>query len=75
MQVISLFLFNEIFQFAGNSDELKSLLSNRHLREMLGNLNSSESPNVDMDAAMKEPMFVEFVEQCLRVVERTGEHS
>ena len=36
---------------------------------MISHLNSTSDPATDMGHAMKEPIFVEFVEHCLRVVE------
>ena len=51
------------------SEDLKRLLSNRHLREYLTKLVKSSEPGQDMDAAMKEPIFLEFADECLKVVQ------
>ncbi|KAK7465920.1 hypothetical protein BaRGS_00037530, partial [Batillaria attramentaria] len=53
----------------GESDSLRAVLWNRHLRAMMENLVNSEDPVSDMEAAMQEPIFVEFADECLKVVE------
>lgn len=53
----------------GNSEEVKAMLHNPHLRAMLENLVNSSDPASDMEAAMQEPIFVELADQCLKVVE------
>ena len=36
---------------------------------MLCHLDTTRQPDVDMEAAMQEPIFTEFVDECLRIVE------
>jgi len=45
------------------------MLSNRHLLRIICHLDTSCRPDVDMEAAMHEPIFTEFVDECLRIVE------
>lgn len=51
------------------NEQLQQLLHNRHLRDYLIKLNSSENPARDMEKAMREPLFLEFADECLKVVE------
>lgn len=55
--------------FAGNSETLKDLLRNRHLREFLRAVDSSENARKAMKLAMLEPLFVEFADECMKIVE------
>lgn len=59
----------EVLQRIGYSTELRDLLKNRHLRTMIKMLSKSISPADDMQKAMLEPIFVQFVDQLLLVVE------
>ncbi|XP_035672373.1 zinc finger HIT domain-containing protein 3-like isoform X2 [Branchiostoma floridae] len=52
-----------------DSEELQDLLCNPHLQRMIREVDSSDDPEVTMQRAMQEPIFVEFADQCLRVVE------
>lgn len=52
-----------------DSHKLLRLLENPHLRAFLSNLNSTENPSKSMENAMKEPLFLEFADECLKVVE------
>ncbi|XP_025065968.1 zinc finger HIT domain-containing protein 3, partial [Alligator sinensis] len=53
----------------GESEELKDLLRNPHLRQLLVAVDQAEERNSLMKRYMQEPLFVEFVDCCLRVVE------
>ena len=64
-------LFNWYF-LPGDSEEVKAMLQNPHLRAMLENLVNSSDPAAGMEAAMQEPIFVELADQCLKVVEGEG---
>ncbi|XP_037543364.1 zinc finger HIT domain-containing protein 3 isoform X2 [Nematolebias whitei] len=57
-------------QLLGQSKELRDLLCNPHLRRLLRSVDSAESKAEAMKAAMQEPLFVEFSDQCLTVVEK-----
>ncbi|XP_071850215.1 zinc finger HIT domain-containing protein 3-like isoform X2 [Apostichopus japonicus] len=52
-----------------DSDKIKMLLTNPHLRQMLTFIDSSEDKEQGMENAMKEPIFVEFADACLALVE------
>lgn len=53
--------------------DLLVTLENPHLRSLMTNLVSSPSPAKDMDRAMKEPIFLEFADQCLKVVDNNSQ--
>ncbi|XP_035522108.1 zinc finger HIT domain-containing protein 3 [Morone saxatilis] len=56
-------------QLLGQSKELRDLLCNPHLRQLLRSVDSADSKYDAMKAAMQEPLFVEFSDQCLKIVE------
>ena len=45
------------------------LLDNPHLRTIMKSLYTSDNPKQDMNAAMKEPIFTEFADECLKLVD------
>lgn len=51
------------------SDAVKDLLKNEHLRSFLLEINSAAKPWHAMKLAMMEPIFVEFADACLKIVE------
>ncbi len=53
----------------GQSEELRDLLCNPHLRQLLRSVDGADSKYDAMKAAMQEPLFVEFADQCLKIVE------
>ncbi|KAM4797242.1 zinc finger HIT domain-containing protein 3 [Rhinophrynus dorsalis] len=53
----------------GESEELKDLLWNPHLRQLLTSLDQAEAREDTMKAYMQEPLFVEFADKCLSIVE------
>ena len=55
-------------QLLSKSEKLKSLLSNKHLCDFLQFLDSSEDKAMLMRKAMREPLFVEFVDVCLETI-------
>lgn len=54
---------------AENSEPLRQLLHNPHLRALLQQIDVAYNANLAMTAAMQEPLFVEFANACLQVVE------
>lgn len=58
-----------MFLPAGGCDELKALLGNPHLREMLSEVNGAANAQVAMRCAMMEPLFTEFADAVLATVE------
>ncbi|KAG8201733.1 hypothetical protein JTE90_012793 [Oedothorax gibbosus] len=59
----------EKLNLLGLDKKVRGDLENQHLRRMLEHLNGSKNPNTDIEEAMKEPIFSEFVTHCLKVVE------
>ncbi|XP_012706560.2 zinc finger HIT domain-containing protein 3 isoform X1 [Fundulus heteroclitus] len=59
-------------QSLGQSTALRDLLCNPHLRQLLRSVDGAESKEAAIKAAMQEPLFVEFADQCLKVVENEG---
>lgn len=52
-----------------SNEEVTKLLTNNHLRNLLVTVDSSKNPEEIMQKAMQEPIFVEFADACLKVVE------
>ncbi|XP_011164519.1 zinc finger HIT domain-containing protein 3 [Solenopsis invicta] len=52
-----------------NSKELKQCLENPHLRDIMKTVASSSNPTETIAAAMREPIFVEMADACLKIVE------
>lgn len=50
------------------SKELKQLLQNPHLRDFLKYTHDTYNPSGFMKLAMKEPLFVEFSDACLKAI-------
>lgn len=44
------------------------MLRNPHLRDMMTSLVRSEDPGIQLEAAMQEPIFTEFADKCLSVI-------
>uniref|UniRef100_A0A669DZV8 Zinc finger, HIT-type containing 3 n=1 Tax=Oreochromis niloticus TaxID=8128 RepID=A0A669DZV8_ORENI len=62
-------------QMLGQSKELKDLLCNPHLRQLLCSIDGAERKEDAMKSAMQEPLFVEFSDQCLKIVENDAKSS
>ncbi|XP_049658382.1 zinc finger HIT domain-containing protein 3 isoform X2 [Accipiter gentilis] len=56
-------------QQAGESEELRGLLLNLHLQQLLLTVDQAEDKSSLMKKYMQEPLFVEFADCCLRIVE------
>lgn len=52
-----------------DSAAVREMLSNRHLVDILRHLDSTEDANSAICSAMREPIFIEFADECLRIVE------
>uniref|UniRef100_A0A1A9WT51 Zinc finger HIT domain-containing protein n=1 Tax=Glossina brevipalpis TaxID=37001 RepID=A0A1A9WT51_9MUSC len=52
-----------------HSEELKNLLYNPHLRNFLQAIDVAPNAWKAMQAAMQEPLFLEFADECLKIVE------
>ncbi|ESO98155.1 hypothetical protein LOTGIDRAFT_226635 [Lottia gigantea] len=59
----------EKLQMLENSSNMKVILENPHLRAMMENLCNSEHAEQEMAKAMMEPIFTEFADECLKIVE------
>lgn len=55
--------------FSANSEALKDLLKNKHLRQFLREVDSAENAFRAIKAAMMEPLFVEFADECINIIE------
>ncbi|KAM3601423.1 uncharacterized protein V6R79_012707 [Siganus canaliculatus] len=62
-------------QLLGQSNELRDLLCNPHLRQLLHSVDSAENKYDAMKTAMQEPLFVEFSDQCLKIVENEAKST
>ncbi|XP_053851980.1 zinc finger HIT domain-containing protein 3 isoform X2 [Vidua macroura] len=56
-------------QLLGESEELRELLRNPHLRQLLLALERARDKSSVLRQLMQEPLFVEFADCCLRIVE------
>lgn len=64
------FLYCNIYLiFVGNSNSLKQLLHNKHLRQFLNEIDTAPNAWRAMQTAMMEPLFIEFADECLQIVE------
>jgi len=50
------------------SDHLRNMLMS-HLREMLIEIDNSKEPDKHLEQAMQIPIFTEFVDECMGIVE------
>lgn len=55
--------------FSENSADLKKCLSNPHVRTLLEKLDKSPYPDELIQEYMQEPIFTEFVDECLKIVQ------
>lgn len=53
----------------GESAALRSLLLKPHLRQLMVDLNQADDKAKLMQACMQKPLFVEFEDCCLSIVE------
>jgi len=58
----------EALERLGESEELKALLRNPHLRGYLRHIDTTHNPRGFMKIAMQEPLFVEFADACMKVI-------
>ncbi|KAI7813723.1 zinc finger HIT domain-containing protein 3, partial [Triplophysa rosa] len=59
----------EKLQKLGDSEALKCLLLNPHLRQLITSVDSAENKDKAVKDAMQEPLFTEFADQCLKMIE------
>ncbi|XP_067008974.1 zinc finger HIT domain-containing protein 3 [Anabrus simplex] len=65
----------EKLQLLRESEGLRDILRNPHVRDMLSAIDSSPNPAAAMKAAMLEPIFVEFADKCLELVEPSSQKT
>lgn len=65
--IISKNCFESIF--LADCEALKELLRNEHLRKYLTDIDTSTNAWNAMKHAMTEPLFIEFADECLKIVE------
>ncbi|CAH8512083.1 unnamed protein product [Heterobilharzia americana] len=58
-----------VLQGLKHSERIRVMLKNPHLRSLLRYLNDTNKPNSALENAMREPIFVEFSDECLKIVE------
>ncbi|NXB50457.1 ZNHI3 protein, partial [Leucopsar rothschildi] len=59
----------EKLKLLGESEELRDLLLNPHLRQLLLTIDQAQDKSSLMRRFMQEPLFVEFADCCLSIVE------
>lgn len=59
---------NKLEQLKHN-ENLRSLLKNKHLQDLLITIDKCENAEEIMQKAMLEPIFVEFADVCLQIVQ------
>ena len=64
-----MFFFSNCSSLTGHSRELRNMLFNKHLKEMIKEIDASQNPEKLLTNAMQIPIFTEFVDACLRIVE------
>lgn len=59
--------------FTAHSEGLRNLLYNPHLRNFLRTIDVAPNAWKVMQAAMQEPLFIEFADECLKIVEPSSD--
>ncbi|XP_031552890.1 zinc finger HIT domain-containing protein 3-like isoform X2 [Actinia tenebrosa] len=54
---------------------IESMLKNKDIRKMITNIDGAQDPEMVLRTSMKEPIFMEFADQCLSVVESKNEND
>ncbi|KAJ8922921.1 hypothetical protein NQ315_001464 [Exocentrus adspersus] len=65
----------EKLQLLQTDEELKKLLTNKHLRNMLEVIDKADNVEEVMQQAMHEPIFVEFADTCLKIVDPSSDED
>ena len=58
-----------LFIYTDSSEKLSNLLRNKHLRMILEEIDSSSNPQELLNRALALPVFKEFIDECLYVVD------
>lgn len=62
-------LISNIYPSLEQTEAVKNLLYNPHLRKLLSEIDTSYNPGRAIQAAMMEPLFLEFANECLKVID------
>ncbi|RZF42696.1 hypothetical protein LSTR_LSTR001491 [Laodelphax striatellus] len=65
----------EKMKLLGESKAVKEILKNPHVRSILTAIDQSDNPALSMQNAMLEPIFVEFADACIKLVEDDPHNS
>ena len=57
----------ECLLYIGQSENVKSMLENAHLRDMLKSIYQSPNPEHKLGDALDIPIFSEFADECLKI--------
>lgn len=57
-----------MFFLTGNDKELLQILENKHVRNLINEIDTCDRSE-KFERAMKDPIFVEFTDACIRIVE------
>ncbi|XP_075707009.1 zinc finger HIT domain-containing protein 3 isoform X2 [Rhinoderma darwinii] len=60
---------SDVLPARGKSEELKEVLLNTHLQQLLVALDQAENKDQALKKYMQEPLFVEFADKCLSLVD------
>ncbi|CAB3996174.1 Hypothetical predicted protein [Paramuricea clavata] len=52
-----------------NSQTIKDMLVNKHLQQILKTIDNHENGEKELDSAMQLPLFAEFANECLKLVD------
>ncbi|XP_045773329.1 zinc finger HIT domain-containing protein 3 [Maniola jurtina] len=66
---------NEKLKLLEESKELRKCLENPHVREILEILDTAPHPDVLLNEYMQEPIFTEFVDACLSIVQDKSDNK
>ncbi|XP_026278634.1 zinc finger HIT domain-containing protein 3 [Frankliniella occidentalis] len=58
----------EKLQLLRDNMQLRNILSNPHVRTILSSLDNATNPSKHLHDAMQEPIFVEFVDECMKTL-------
>lgn len=58
-----------ILFIVGESEKLKNLLKNNDLQKLLKTVDNADDAAKAVAKAMKDPSFVEFADECLKIVD------
>ena len=59
---------DELLERLRHSEEIKTLLGNKNLRDFLSFTHETFNPSGFVRLAMREPLFIEFADACLRTI-------